>query len=61
MENTMNTDTIIRNISLDENDINIIFECFINAPWTYFEQMDDSLYEIYRIKNILKEYMGDKV
>jgi hypothetical protein len=61
MENTMNTDTIIRNISLDENDINIIFECFINAPWTYFEQMDDSLYEIDRIKNILKKYMGDKI
>ena len=57
----MNTDTIIRNISLDENDINIIFKCFINAPWTYFEQMDDSLYEIDRIKNILKKYMGDKI
>jgi len=61
MENTMNTDTIIQNISLDENDINIIFECFINAPWTYFEQMDDSLYEIDRIKNILKNFMGDKI
>ena len=57
----MNKDTLILNIPLNENDINIIFECFINAPWTYFEQMDDSLYEVDRIKRILKEYMGGNI